>query len=62
MSSKNRDQINSTLIGLVKRHEMLYNAKHANHIYFEDRRELWNQITKEMNRIFKMKTRKFQNN
>lgn len=59
MSSADRDKINSTLIGLVKRHEILYNAKHANRIYFEDRRGLWNKITKEMNRIFKTKTRKY---
>lgn len=58
MSSTNRDKINSKLIELIKPHELLYNAKRANHKYFKDRRELWNQITTKMNQTFKLKSRK----
>lgn len=59
MSSNDRDEINSKLIELVKPHELLYNAKHSHHKYFEDRRELWNRITTEMNQIFKKKLREY---
>lgn len=58
MTSNDREKINSNLINLVKRHEILYNRQHANMAYFESRRELWKQITKEMNETFKMKSRK----
>lgn len=59
MSVINRDEINIKLIELIKSHEILYNLKYANFSYFEERRKLWNEIAEKMNKLFKMKLRKY---
>lgn len=49
-----REKINLKLIELIKPHEPIYDVKKGSNISHTQRRELWDQITNEMNQTFNM--------
>lgn len=54
MVHTDRNEINLKLIALVQNHEILYSTQKFNNSLFERRRELWDQISNEMNETFKL--------